>query len=83
LDKGLQDFLSHGSLPEAQGLDTRNRIELLRTYVDIVLRRDAVERHNLSQAQVLHWMVRQLLDNTAGTFSINKFHADLKLGAWR
>jgi predicted AAA+ superfamily ATPase len=46
--------------------------------VDVVLLRDVVERHNLSQPQVLHWMVRQLLSNAAGTFSINKFHADLK-----
>ena len=78
LDKDLLDYLAHGGFPEAQGLDTRNRIELLRSYVDVVLLRDVVERHNLSQPQVLHWMVRQLLGNAAGSFSINKFHADLK-----
>lgn len=78
LDKDLLDYLAHGGFPEAQGLDIRNRLELLRTYVDVVLLRDVVERHNLSQPQVLHWMVRQLLGNAAGPFSINKFHADLK-----
>lgn len=78
VDKDLLDFLAHGGFPEAQGLDTRNRFELLRTYVDVVLLRDVVERHNLSQPQVLHWMVRQLLGNAAGAFSINKFYADLK-----
>lgn len=78
LDKDLLDYLAHGGFPEAQGLDNRNRFELLRTYVDVVLLRDVVERHNLSQPQVLHWMVRQLLGNAAGAFSINKFHADLK-----
>lgn len=78
VSKDLLDFLAHGGFPEAQGLDTRNRFELLRTYVDVVLLRDVVERHNLSQPQVLHWMVRQLLGNAAGAFSINKFYADLK-----
>jgi hypothetical protein len=78
LDKDLLDYLVQGGFPEAQGLDNRNRVELLRTYVDVVLLRDVVERHNLSQPQVLHWMVRQLLGNAAGSFSINKFHADLK-----
>ena len=78
LDKDLLDYLAHGGFPEAQGLDNRNRFELLRTYVDVLLLRDVVERHNLSQPQVLHWMVRQLLGNAAGAFSINKFHADLK-----
>ena len=78
VSKDLLDYLRQGGFPEAQGLDTRNRLELLRTYVDVVLLRDVVERHNLSQPQVLHWMVRQLLGNAAGAFSINKFHADLK-----
>ena len=78
LAKDLLDYLAHGGFPEAQGLDTRTRFELLRTYVDVVLLRDVVERHDLSQPQVLHWMVRQLLANAAGAFSINKFHADLK-----
>ena len=78
LNKDLHDYLAHGGFPEAQGLDIRTRFELLRTYVDLVLLRDVVERHNLSQPQVLHWMVRQLLGNAAGAFSINKFHGDLK-----
>ena len=78
LSKDLLDYLSVGGFPEAQGLDTRNRFELLRSYVDVVLLRDVVERHNLSQPQVLHWLVRQLLGNAAGAFSINKFFADLK-----
>lgn len=76
--KDLTDYLAHGGFPEAQGLDTRNRLELLKTYVDVVILRDVLERHNLSQPRVLHWMVRQLLGNAAGSFSINKFHADLK-----
>jgi len=78
LGKDLADYLAQGGFPEAQGLDTRNRTELLRTYVDVVVLRDVLERHNLSQPQVLHWLVRQLLGNAAGSFSINKFHADLK-----
>jgi uncharacterized protein len=78
LSKALLDYLASGGFPEAQGLDTRNRMELLRTYVDVVLLRDVVERHNLSQPQVLRWLVQQLLGNAAGVFSINKFHADLK-----
>lgn len=78
LAKDLLDYLDQGGFPEAQGLDVRNRTELMRNYVDVVLLRDVIERHNLSQPQVLHWMVRQLLGNAAGAFSINKFHADLK-----
>lgn len=78
LDHDLKDYLAKGGFPEAQGLDERNHIELLRTYVDVVLLRDVVERHNLSQPQILRWLVQQLLGNMAGTFSITKFHGDLK-----
>jgi predicted AAA+ superfamily ATPase len=78
LEHELTSYLAHGGFPEAQGLDMRNRIELLRSYVDVVLLRDVVERHNVSQPQVLRWLVQQLLGNAGGAFSINKFHADLK-----
>jgi predicted AAA+ superfamily ATPase len=78
LEHALTAYLADGGFPEAQGLDARSRHELLRSYVDVVLLRDVVERYNLSQPQVLRWLVQQLLGNPAGTFSINKFHADLR-----
>lgn len=78
LDKDVLEYLVQGGFPEAQGLDARNRAELLRTYVDVVLLRDVVERYNISQPQVLRWMARQLLANTAGTFSVSKFYSDIK-----
>lgn len=78
LDHALMRYLDQGGFPEAQELDSRSRLELLRNYVDVVLLRDVVERHNLSQPQVLRWLVQQLLGNAAGSFSINKFHADLR-----
>ena len=78
LDAALERYLAEGGFPEAQGLDARSRTELLRSYVDVVLLRDVLERHNLSQPQVLRWLVQQLLGNAAGGFSINKFHADLR-----
>lgn len=78
LDNHLISFLEQGGFPEAQGLDVRNRIELLRSYIDVVMLRDVVERHAVSQPVALRWMVRQLLGNAAGSFSVNKFHVDLK-----
>lgn len=78
LDNQLLKHLTQGGFPEAQGLDDRNRTALLTNYVDVVLLRDIVERHNITQPLVLRWMVRQLLGNAAGIFSINKFYTDLK-----
>lgn len=78
LEKALRGYLAQGGFPEAQGLDVRSREALLANYVDVVLLRDVVERHAVTQPLVLRWMVRQLLANAAAAFSINKFHADLK-----
>jgi len=78
LDQRLLEYLERGGFPEAQGLDVRNRTELLSGYVDVVLLRDVIERYDVAQPRVLRWMARRLLGNAAGGFSVNKFHADLK-----
>lgn len=78
LAHALLEYLNVGGFPEAQGLDVRSRQELLRSYVDVVLLRDVVERHDLSQPQILRWLVQQLLGNAAGAFSIHKFFSDLR-----
>lgn len=46
--------------------------------MDVALLRDVIERHAVSHPIALRWMVRQLLGNAAGTFSVNKFYGDLK-----
>jgi len=78
VDRALRDYLSQGGYPEAQGLDTRDRFELLRSYVDAAMLRDVVERYSVSQPVALRWMVRHLLGNAGGSFSVHKFHGDLR-----
>jgi hypothetical protein len=78
LEKALLNYLDAGGFPEAQGLESRDRQELLKGYVDVVLLRDVIERHAVSHPIALRWMVRQLLGNPAGAFSVNKFYGDLK-----
>jgi len=78
LDKGLGDYLNEGGYPEAQGITVRERFELLRSYTDTAMLRDVIERHRVSHPVALRWMVRQLLGNACGLFSINKFHSDLR-----
>jgi hypothetical protein len=78
LDKALREYLVIGGFPEAQGARGRDRFELLRGYVDAALLRDVVERHGVSHPVALRWMVRQLLGNAGGTFSVNKFQSDLR-----
>lgn len=78
VDRALRDYLETGGFPEAQGIDERTRFELLKSYVDAAMLRDVVERHSVSQPVALRWMVRHLLGNAGGAFSIHKFHGDLR-----
>ena len=78
VEKRLREYLVAGGFPEAQGLALRDRLELLRGYVDTALFRDVVERHAVSNPVALRWMVRHLLGNAAGTFSVQRFYGDLR-----
>jgi len=78
LEKDLREYLTGGGFPEAVGAAARDRFELLRGYVDVALLRDVVERHAVSHPVALRWMMRHLLGNAAGLFSVNKFHSDLR-----
>lgn len=74
----LRDYLTCGGFPEAQGIDARDRFELLRSYVDVALLRDVIERHSVSNPVALRWMTRHLLSAAGGSFSVSKFHGDLR-----
>ena len=78
LERDLREYLAGGGFPEALGVGLRDRHELLRGYVDVALLRDVVERHAVSHPVALRWMVRHLLGNAAGLFSVNKFYSDLR-----
>ena len=78
MEKDLREYLTGGGFPEALDIAPRDRFELLRGYVDVALLRDVVERHAVSHPVALRWMVRHLLGNAAGFFSVNKFHGDLR-----
>jgi hypothetical protein len=78
LDKRLREYLAAGGFPEAQGTERRDRFDLLRSHVDTALFRDVVERHAVSHPVALRWMVRQLLGNAGGLFSVQKFYDGLR-----
>ncbi|MBL9114481.1 MAG: ATP-binding protein [Verrucomicrobiaceae bacterium] len=71
-------YLHQGGFPEAQNAPERDRDALLRSYVDVAMLRDVIERHSVSNPTALRWLVRQLLGNAAGTFSAQKFFDTLK-----
>lgn len=78
IDAALRTYLVVGGFPEAQGIDIRDRLQLLKGYVDLMLLRDVIERHRVTNVEALRRLQRHLLANPAGSFSVSKFHRDLR-----
>ncbi|MBI4867378.1 MAG: ATP-binding protein [Candidatus Wallbacteria bacterium] len=78
LDAELRQYLVRGGFPEVLGVDDRDRSLLLRSYVDVVVLRDVIERHSVSNPLPLRWLQRHLLANPASPFSVQKFYDALR-----
>jgi hypothetical protein len=78
LDQRLRRYLNEGGFPEAQRTTARDRAALLRSYVDVVVLRDVIERHAVSNPLALRWIERQLLASPGGPFSVKKHYDALR-----
>jgi predicted AAA+ superfamily ATPase len=78
LDERLRRYLAEGGFPEAQGLSIRDRATLLAGYIDVLILRDVIERHGVSNPVALRWIERQLLSTPGGAFSIKKHYDSLR-----
>lgn len=81
LDMLYQHFLKYlavGGFPAAQLLPKHKWRETLRGYLDSVILRDIVERHNVTNITLLEYLTRALVKSVASVFSVNKFYNDIK-----
>jgi hypothetical protein len=78
MERAFLDYLTAGGFPEATNLEPAARHRLLKDYVDVAILRDVVERHRIGNMTALRWLVRQLLGNAGGLFSVEKFYASVK-----
>lgn len=79
LQNRFHQYLSRGGFPEVQpAMRAEYRIRILQEYVDVVVLRDIIERHQLTNITALRYLIRHCLNSPATLFSINKFHNNLK-----
>jgi predicted AAA+ superfamily ATPase len=78
LENRLLAYLLEGGFPEVQKIDAEYRVRILQDYLDVVILRDIVERHQISNIIPLRYMIRHLMNSVGGLFSVNKFYNDLK-----
>ncbi|MBW2737074.1 MAG: ATP-binding protein, partial [Deltaproteobacteria bacterium] len=73
-----ETYLSHGGFPEVQGVYDFDRIQILQDYVELVVLKDVVERHGVTNLTALRHLVRALFAANANEFSIHRLHGALR-----
>lgn len=85
-DKKTQDRLTHafhrylsdGGFPETLLYDPDCKQKTLQEYLDVVIYRDMIERHNIKNPTVIKYMILSMIRNVGKPFSVNKLYNDLK-----
>ena len=72
-------YLDRGGFPELQSVeDDEIRRQVLRNHLDVVLLRDVVERHSVTNVAALRRLIRHIMSAPATRFSVNKFYNSLR-----
>lgn len=74
----LLNFFEIGGFPAVQHLPKNEWRDTLQGYVDTVVLKDIIERHNVTNIVLLKYLITTLLKNAAAPFSVNKFHNDAR-----
>ena len=78
LRKAVSLYLEQGGFPDVVGLSDRMRATVLQGYVDAVLYRDVLERHEIASVQALKYTLEYLIHNFARKASARAISGVLK-----
>ncbi len=74
----LENYLKIGGLPEVVLAEEAVRTLILREYNDLVLYKDLIDRHHLSNPLVMKELLRHCLSNPASLINVAKIYNDFK-----
>jgi Predicted ATPase (AAA+ superfamily) len=72
LSKLFDEYWETGGFPEVLGVSDRIRIMTHQEYLNAILFRDVIERHDVAHPRAVADLAVWLIDNTASTYSVNK-----------
>jgi predicted AAA+ superfamily ATPase len=78
LRNAMRRYLDEGGFPDVQGDEFRVRVKTLQGYVDAVLYRDVIERHNVPSVQSLRYTLEYIKHNFAHKISVRAISGVLK-----
>lgn len=78
LADAMSRYLEQGGFPAAQGLPVPQRIMLLQSYVQRVVARDVVERHDIARPRVAAMLARRAMGAIGRQLSVRKVENELR-----
>lgn len=78
LEARFRRYLETGGFPGVIDLSDRERLQALQDYVDLVVLRDTVERHRLTNIPAVRAFILGLAQSTGRLFTVNKTYRDLR-----
>ena len=78
VQKAFEEYWETGGFPEVAGLGRNLRIKTHQEYLQAILFRDLVERHDVSHPKAVSDLAHWLIDNTASLYSVNNLTGYLK-----
>lgn len=78
LKSQFEKYIRLGGYPETVGMDAELTQKTLQSYFDVMLFRDIIERHAISNPLVLKNFLKKILNNISQPLSVNKFYNELK-----
>ncbi|MDY6792875.1 MAG: ATP-binding protein [Thermodesulfobacteriota bacterium] len=74
----ISQYIKTGGFPEVQNFDDGLRRDVLRNYLDVVILRDVIERHSITNTLALRSLIKHVMSAPATRFSVNKFYNSLR-----
>lgn len=78
LKNAMARYMEEGGFPDVQGLGARARTAMLQEYVDAVVYRDVIERHEIPSVQALRYTLDYIIHNFARKISARSISGMLK-----
>ncbi|HPO14122.1 MAG TPA: ATP-binding protein [Candidatus Hydrogenedentes bacterium] len=78
VQKAFEAYWETGGFPEVLGLDQRLRVKTHQEYLNAILFRDLVERHDIAHPKAVSDLAYWMIDNTASLYSVNRLTGYLK-----
>lgn len=78
VQKAFDEYWQTGGFPEVLGLDERLRVKTHQEYLNAILFRDLVERHDIAHPKAVSDLAHWMIDNTASLYSVNRLTGYLK-----